>query len=162
ASRTFCTAGSKRPMSTAMMAITTSSSIKVNPNPCTRLRRIPGPPLKKRWNESIAATASPRQAGRIKLAFLQPGIDVGDVEVTRVGAARLHLDLLRRGGVPLGRNPIHGHDVRRAWSGDLLFLNRSLAVPRGKPDEVLSRLQAVLPIDAVLPVQDSRTALPVL
>src|SRR5438046_1713372 len=30
ASRTFCTAGSSRPMSTAMMAITTSSSIRVN------------------------------------------------------------------------------------------------------------------------------------
>jgi len=31
ASRTFWTAGSSRPMSTAMMAITTSSSISVNP-----------------------------------------------------------------------------------------------------------------------------------
>src|SRR5215218_9351519 len=31
ASRTFCTAGSKRPISTAMMAITTSSSISVKP-----------------------------------------------------------------------------------------------------------------------------------
>src|SRR6188768_2311485 len=32
ASRTFWTAGSKRPMSTAMIAITTSSSISVNPD----------------------------------------------------------------------------------------------------------------------------------
>src|SRR5947207_8901562 len=31
ASRTFCTAGSSRPMSTAMMAITTKSSISVKP-----------------------------------------------------------------------------------------------------------------------------------
>src|SRR6476659_7385043 len=31
ASRTFCTAGSNRPMRMAMMAITTSSSISVNP-----------------------------------------------------------------------------------------------------------------------------------
>jgi hypothetical protein len=31
ASRTFCTAGSSRPMSTAMMAITTNSSISVKP-----------------------------------------------------------------------------------------------------------------------------------
>src|SRR5438132_13782430 len=30
ASRTFCTAGSNRPISTAMMAITTSSSMSVN------------------------------------------------------------------------------------------------------------------------------------
>src|SRR5262245_38464205 len=31
ASRTFCTAGSSKPIRTAMMAITTSSSINVNP-----------------------------------------------------------------------------------------------------------------------------------
>src|SRR5262245_40628221 len=33
ASRTFCTAGRSRPISTAMMAMTTSSSIKVKPRP---------------------------------------------------------------------------------------------------------------------------------
>src|SRR6516165_9036091 len=37
ASRTFCTAGSKRPIKTAMMAITTSSSIKVK---AVRLGRV--------------------------------------------------------------------------------------------------------------------------
>src|SRR5262245_56648990 len=37
ASRAFCTAGSNRPMSTAMMAITTNSSIKVNAR-----RDVPG------------------------------------------------------------------------------------------------------------------------
>ena len=31
ASRTFCTAGSSRPIRIAMIAITTSSSIRVNP-----------------------------------------------------------------------------------------------------------------------------------
>src|SRR5262245_46032007 len=36
ASRTFCTAGSSRPMSTAMIAITTSSSIKLNALPGCR------------------------------------------------------------------------------------------------------------------------------
>src|SRR5262249_26324144 len=39
ASRTFCTAGSKRPINTAMMAITTSSSISVNADRVTQILR---------------------------------------------------------------------------------------------------------------------------
>src|SRR5262245_30507520 len=47
ASRTFCTAGNKSPISTAMIAITTSSSINVKPpRPRGRARTMTGPPLK--------------------------------------------------------------------------------------------------------------------
>src|SRR5262249_33164104 len=44
ASLTFCTAGSSRPMRMAMMAITTSNSIKVNPDlfPSMRERSLVG------------------------------------------------------------------------------------------------------------------------
>jgi hypothetical protein len=37
-SRTFCTAGSSRPMRMAMMAITTNNSISVNPRQDRRIR----------------------------------------------------------------------------------------------------------------------------
>src|SRR5262249_43831268 len=43
ASRTFCTAGSSRPMRMAMMAMTTSSSISVKP--LWVRRRVMGPPV---------------------------------------------------------------------------------------------------------------------
>src|SRR5262245_13482693 len=44
ASRTFCTAGSKRPIKIAMMAMTTSSSISVNAAERVRKRRMSTPP----------------------------------------------------------------------------------------------------------------------
>src|SRR5262249_6904705 len=50
ASRTFCTAGSRRPMSTAMMAITTNSSMSVNAD----RRREEGRTTDLPWDEGRA------------------------------------------------------------------------------------------------------------
>jgi hypothetical protein len=44
ASRTFCTAGSSRPIKTAMMAITTNSSISVKPPRLVSRRNMILPP----------------------------------------------------------------------------------------------------------------------
>src|SRR5262245_41241179 len=57
ASRTFCTAGTNRPMRMAMIAITTSNSINVNPRPRPgfftglRIRLMTTPEKEYRWRE---------------------------------------------------------------------------------------------------------------
>src|SRR5262245_13680836 len=61
ASRTFCTAGRSRPISTAMMAITTSSSIKVKPRPRCKPRTLvigdyPLGPFVRSRSDSLSAS----------------------------------------------------------------------------------------------------------
>src|SRR5262249_9749219 len=77
ASRTFCTAGSKRPMRMAMMAMTTSSSISVKP-PRVR-QRMKTSDRSEKWcegivNESTAASGrSPALSASICARNRRPG-----------------------------------------------------------------------------------------
>src|SRR5436305_1778311 len=81
ASRTFCTAGRSRPISTAMMAMTTSNSISVNP----RRERMGESPSMRRINPAPKATRLRRSVHR---------------EIERRAAA-LDVGLERTGGVVL-------------------------------------------------------------
>src|SRR5262245_16166940 len=102
ASRTFCTAGKSRPISTAMIAMTTSNSISVNAR-----RRHMGPPgaLRHRTNGTAVqlgdnvATRRPAAmdggrsppAGLLHGVSLEDGSDVpeGDAAVDAAGRQRL-------------------------------------------------------------------------
>src|SRR4051812_18864116 len=79
AARTFWTAGSRRPMRMAMMAITTSSSISVKP-----LRR------ERRQGSMGEAPESVGAKGSGDDLFHDPAVDVGQAEVAAgVGVGQL-------------------------------------------------------------------------
>src|SRR5262249_36311824 len=148
----------------------TNNSIRVNA--FGYLRRIPDPPVKiKRWNESTITTNGPHQAGRIGLSSFLRGIDVGDIEVKLVHAARLDLDLMLGISVPIFRNQVQRHDVPEpARTSRLVVISRqpdlrvsrSLAIPSGEPDQVFARLQPVLSGYFILPLHNPCSALGVL
>src|SRR5438045_5732954 len=68
ASRTFCTAGSSRPISTPMIAMTTSSSIKVKPD---RRRNMGHLQIKERKNtgKNLIGPSGLKQMRQARRAF---------------------------------------------------------------------------------------------
>src|SRR5438094_1887409 len=94
ASRTFCTAGTKRPIKMAMMAMTTSSSISVK----ARRRRRPrvaltmGPPLlcwKDGWREEHSLDSQAALVVRRRRARQPPTIVARRVRKSRAWAGML-------------------------------------------------------------------------
>src|SRR5207302_1680501 len=58
ASRTFCTAGSRSPIKTAIMAITTSNSIRVKPRQRLKIRRDGMENFSKRYKDNKRGTST--------------------------------------------------------------------------------------------------------
>src|SRR5947209_16536803 len=98
ASRTFWTAGRSRPMSTPMMAITTSSSISVKPRRRDGRRTINDPQKSENGNktEGIRAGPAPPQASLQQNGFNLGGAAVDlslDLRALRVGIGPVELVL---------------------------------------------------------------------
>src|SRR5438477_578048 len=138
ASRTFWTAGSKRPIKTAMMAITTSSSIRVKPwRRLGRVRSIVSCPQKiPRDDSGPTLRPVPQARGSLQLERFELVNPILDLDLERgTGSAREGsmepiLAFRRRGGDhllafgPYLLGPDHGDDVV-AGRGALLL-------PRGE------------------------------
>src|SRR4051812_49379998 len=102
ASRTFCTAGSSRPMRMAMMAMTTSSSISVKPRLRNRKNMaMERPPEKERrttFKEGVSDQANPLfgEGSACSLVYLDGPVRVAGGErlagpVRPADLNRLHL-----------------------------------------------------------------------
>src|SRR5437773_1686126 len=122
ASRTFCTAGTSKPIKMAMMAMTTSSSINVNPE---RFRRI--------------ETSRPRSGVWSAL---------GDVNIELVRTASFDLDFLLALGVVVPGDALLGHREGRA--GEFARRRVLLGVAGSDDDLVLAGLEALHLLDGVL------------
>src|SRR5947209_16834428 len=122
ASRTFCTAGRTRPIRTAMMAITTSSSIKVKPpRECRRAAkdsRVMGPILRGRYGSvppgppfGAAHSLSPGDSTLRRQAHAQipdgPALRVHETEAALPESRRAH-DLEHDHVRPLAQSDLPG------------------------------------------------------
>src|SRR5688572_13354335 len=146
ASRTFWTAGMRSPIRIAMMAITTSSSISVNP-------RRTGVSMVLSFRGRTGRTTTNPGRGR----ELGP---LGDVEIDRVRVWLGHRLVLFGVHVPVLGDELLGDDVGPAAGAGRFVrvhgVDRRDAVARGDADEVLALLQPGLSRDVVGPVGDDR------
>src|SRR5262245_39850060 len=134
ASRIFCTAGRSRPIRMAMMAMTTSSSIRVNP---------------RRERERIAPSFPRVRGGRTpdgKKPRLAAGRNASwNVEIELVRAVLGHRHFLPRLHVPVRRTELPADDGASARSGRFVRVHRvdgCLSVAGRYADDVLSRFQS--------------------
>src|SRR5262245_13954879 len=133
ASRTFCTAGSNRPMRIAMMAMTTNNSIRVNPR---RKRECIAPSFPRigwaKGERTRPRPAAGRNASR-------------DVEIELVRAVLGDGHFLLRVHIPVRWDQVPGDDVAASGrSGPGLGVHRAdgrLPGPECDVDQVPARLQ---------------------
>src|SRR5262245_8812765 len=132
----------------AMIAITTNSSINVN---ARRARER----MTHSSFQGCEGTTEERTPARVG-----GKTESGDREVERVRTPRSHCDLLLRVHIPVFGDQFLGDDVGTpARAGRVVrveWVDRGLTVPGRHPNQVLARLQPVLPGDAVRPAGDDR------